>query len=283
MPFLGAHMSIAGGLHLAFARINKVGGEAVQIFTKNQRQWRLPPLTEEEIIAFDHAWRQHGELIVAVHNSYLINLASPDPLLEKRSLEAMIDEVVRAGLLRIPFVIIHPGAHMGAGVEAGIKRIAANLNDVLAATSGYGDVKVLLETTAGQGTVVGSRFEELAAIMERTVHQSRLGVCLDTAHIFAAGYDIRSEGAYQKTMNDFNRLIGISRLHFFHLNDSKGECGSHLDRHEHIGAGRIGLSGFRNLLNDPRFAGHPMTLETPKGEDLEEDRTNLHILRSLMQ
>lgn len=282
MPLLGAHMSIAGGHALAFERLAQVGGEALQIFVKNQRQWRTAPLKKEAIAAFRAAWQDHNRLPVAVHDSYLINLAAPDPELAARSVVALADELTRAGLLGIPYLIMHPGAHGGDAVEAGLARFTANLDLALAEAGPANEVMVLLETTAGQGTGLGSRFEELAAVIQASRFTDRLGVCLDTCHLFAAGYDIRTPATYAATFAEFDRVVGLERLHFFHLNDAKKELGSRVDRHEHIGRGKIGREGFRLLLNDPRFAAHPMVLETPKSKDLHEDKANLAVLRGLL-
>ena len=280
MPLLGAHESVAGGLHLAFNRLEKVGGEALQIFTRNQRQWNPQPLTADEIALFQAASLRVGRLPVASHASYLINLASGKQELIDKSITAFAAEIDRCEQLDIPFVVIHPGSHGGDGIEVGLVRFTKALDLAIDAT-GAG-VTVLLEATAGQGTSLGSRFEELAFILEHSRYPQRLGVCVDTCHIFAAGYDIRTLPAYTQTMDEFDRLVGIGRIKFFHLNDSKQKLASRVDRHEHIGQGAIGLDGFRSLLNDPRFADHPMTLETPKGDDLQEDRDNLLILRGLV-
>lgn len=280
MPLLGAHESGAGGLHLAFERLQQVGGEALQLFTRNQRQWNPHPLTAEEISLFQAAWQQTGRLPVASHASYLINLASGKQELIDKSVAALAAEIHRCEQLGIPFVVIHPGSHGGDGVEAGLVRFTKALDLALDAT-GAG-VTVLLETTAGQGTGLGSSFEELAFILEHSRVPQRLGVCVDTCHIFAAGYDIRTLSAYTQTMAEFDRVVGVERIKFFHLNDSKQKLASRVDRHEHIGQGTIGLDGFRSLLNDPRFADHSMTLETPKGDDLQEDRDNLQVLRRLI-
>jgi deoxyribonuclease IV len=280
MPLLGAHESVAGGLHLAFDRILDVGGSALQIFTRNQRQWTPSAVTEEEQALFSEAWKRCPDMPVASHASYLVNLASGKPDLVKKSIDAFAEELKRCELLKIPFVVMHPGSHGGDGVETGIARFTENLD--LAFERGDNDVTVLLETTAGQGTSLGSRFEELATIIEGSKYASKLGVCVDTCHIFAAGYDIRSAEAYRASMEEFDKSVGIERIKFFHLNDSKKGLESRVDRHEHIGQGEIGLEGFRNLLNDPRFAIHPMTLETPKGKELQEDRDNLDALRELL-
>jgi deoxyribonuclease-4 len=280
MVSLGAHESVAGGLHLAFDRLRQVGGEALQIFTRNQRQWNPPPLTAEEIVSFQTAWQGMGCPPVASHASYLINLATGKPELAAKSIAAFQGEILRCRQLGIPFVVIHPGSHGGDGVDVGLARFTTALD--LALDAGGPEVTVLLETTAGQGTSLGSRFEELAFVLTRSRHPQRLGVCVDTCHIFAAGYDIRTLSAYNATMDEFERLVGIRRIKFFHLNDSKTKLAGRVDRHEHIGQGAIGVEGFRWLLNDPRFANHPMTLETAKSDDLHEDYDNLQVLRGLI-
>lgn len=280
-PRLGAHESVAGGLHLAFDRLQQAGGESLQIFTRNQRQWHPQPLSADEITAFLAAWRSHGEPPVTSHASYLINLASGKEELREKSVAAFAEELRRCHELGIPSVVIHPGSHGGEGVETGLMRFTQALDQSIAAAPGA--AMVLLETTAGQGTGLGSRFEELAFILTHSRFPQRLGVCVDTCHIFAAGYDIRTAEAYNQTFAEFDRLVGIRQIRFFHLNDTKQKLGSRVDRHTHIGEGEIGLDGFGLLLNDPRFAGLPMTLETDKGEDLQEDRENLRVLRGLFQ
>lgn len=282
MPLLGAHESVSGGLHNAFAHIKSVGGEALQIFTRNQRQWKAPPLAEDEISRFRKAWDESGRMPVASHASYLINLGSAQKDQAAKSVASFAGELRRCDQLGIPWVVIHPGSHVGGGPEAGLANIVRNLDAAVIEAGKGGKTRVLLETTAGQGTGMGSSFEDLARIIEESQFSERLGVCLDTCHIFAAGYDIRTPQAYERTFAEFDRIVGLDRLQFFHLNDSKKQLGSRVDRHEHIGEGLIGLAGFRLLLNDPRFANHPMTLETPKGDDLEEDRVNLAKLRALM-
>lgn len=280
MPYLGAHESVAGGLHFAFDHIEQVEGDALQIFTRNQRQWHPKPVSDEEQQLFATAWQKQPSMVVASHASYLINLASAKAELIKKSIAAFVEELHRCELLHIPYVVMHPGSHGGDGVETGLERFVEHLDEAL--TLANSTVTLLLETTAGQGTGLGSRFEELATIINNSQHSDKLGVCVDTCHIFAAGYDIRSEESYRETMDAFDRLVGIERIKFFHLNDSKKGLACRVDRHEHIGQGEIGIEGFRNLLNDPRFAEHPMTLETPKGKDLQEDRDNLHTLRELL-
>jgi len=281
MPLLGAHMSIAGGLHLAFDRLREVGGRALQVFTKNERQWASPALSEESVRRFRESWRANGHIPVAVHDTYLINLAASDTVKLEKSVHVFAEELQRTERLEIVYLIMHPGSHVGQGVEAGLERFVSNLDRALA-LSGTSRVTVLIETTAGQGSSLGSTFEEIAYILSVSHFGDRLGVCFDTCHAFAAGYDIRSEASYRETFSRFDELIGLDRLKFFHLNDSKRGLGSHVDRHEHIGKGAIGLAGFRLLLNDPRFRHHPMVLETPKGKDLQEDRENLRVLRSLL-
>jgi deoxyribonuclease-4 len=282
VPLLGAHMSIAGGLERAFDRIVQVKGEALQIFTQNQRQWMERPMTHEAISRFQARWHETGNMPVAIHDSYLINLASPDPVVEKRSLAAFRAELLRAALLGIPTLIMHPGAHMGAGIEAGLRRLTANLDTLFRATRIGPEVTVLIEIIAGQGTGLGSRFEELAYVIDNSRFPERLGVCVDTAHLFAAGYDFRSPAAYKNTLSRLDALIGLDKVRFFHLNDSLRELGSRVDRHTHIGKGKIGLKGFSLFLNDPRFKNLPMVLETPKGTDLKDDMKNLRTLRKLM-
>ncbi len=287
MPYLGAHMSIAGGLHLAFDRISRAGGDAMQIFVRNQRQWTAPPMTDSDAALFRRRWEESGRIPVAAHSSYLVNLADSDPEKTRRSIDAFADELGRVAALGIPLFVTHPGHHLGQGVEAGLRNYVQNLDRAIslagtgtrgAAVSG---VTVLIETTAGQGSGLGSTFEEIAVILDSSRYGAQLGVCFDTCHSFAAGYDFRTLQAYRETFSRFDALIGLARLKLFHLNDSKRALGSKVDRHEHIGKGEIGLDGFRLLLNDPRFADHPMILETPKEKDMAEDRNNLAVLRSL--
>ena len=280
MP-IGAHMSVSGGLELAFERIRRVDGKALQIFTRNQRQWKAKAISKEEARRFAAAWREWGKYTVASHDSYLINLASPKAETVEKSVTALVLELERSEMLGIPYVVMHPGAHLGEGVEAGLKRFTANLDEVLDRARKAKKVMILIETTAGQGTSLGSSFEEIAFILRESSRPGRLGVCLDTCHIFAAGYDFRTPETYLRTFGAFDEIIGLERLKFFHLNDSKKDLGSRVDRHEHIGRGKIGLKGFKLLLSDSRFLDHPMTLETPKSTDLHEDVENLRVLRKL--
>ena len=283
MPLLGAHQSVAGGLHLAFDRIRQVGGAALQIFTANQRQWRSKPLQPEEIRRFQEKWRENGMMPVASHASYLINLAASQVEMVAKSVNAFAEELARCQQLGIGFVVIHPGSHGGRGIEQGLAEVVRNL-DLALERSGVleSEMIILLETTAGQGTALGSRFEELGWLLQQSRYPAHLGVCVDTCHIFAAGYALSKPAGYQQTMDQLEHCIGCNHLHFFHLNDSKKECGSRIDRHEHIDEGKIGIEGFRHLLNDARFQQHPMTLETPKGADLAEDMENLKRLRSVL-
>jgi deoxyribonuclease-4 len=280
MVKLGAHESVSGGLHLAFERIKRVGGEALQIFTRNQRQWIPAELKTEEVRLYKEAHGESGEMIVASHGSYLVNFATGKEELLQKSTLAFVLELQRCQQLGIPYVVLHPGSHGGDGVEAGLNRFVAGIDNAIEQSET--EVEVLVETTAGQGTGLGRSFEELAYILQNSRYSSQLGVCVDTCHIFAAGYDIRSVEKYNATIDELDNNVGLQRVKFFHLNDSKKELGSRVDRHEHIGKGAIGLSGFKNLLNDLRFKGLPMTLETPKSDDLEEDRENLRTLRSLI-
>lgn len=277
---LGAHMSIAGGVSQALQRGYSIGCEAVQIFTRNQRQWQAPPPEPNEIERFRLKQTETGIQPVVAHDSYLINLASPDEVTWQKSLRAFIAELEHCEALSIPCLIIHPGSHLGSGEEAGLRRIAEALNRAHAATPGFG-VVTLLEITAGQGTNLGYRFQQLAAIREMIKRPERVAVCFDTCHAFAAGYDLRTPEAYAATMAEFDRILGLDLLRCFHLNDSKKGLESRVDRHEHIGRGLLGLEPFRLLLNDPRFAHLPGLLETPKGPDMREDVENLRILRGL--
>jgi len=283
MPRFGAHMSVSGGIALAFDRLAEIDGEALQIFTANQRQWQAKTPSPAEIEAFKARRQQAPGIPVASHDSYLINLASPNPETESKSIAAFRDELRRCAALGVEYVIMHPGSHLGEGIAAGLQRFTANLDRAMDEAGIGKQVMVLLETTAGQGTNLGASFEELAAIIAGSSHAEQLGVCYDTCHTFAAGYDIRTPKAYAETMAKFDRLLGLERLKFFHLNDAKQGLGSRIDRHAHIGQGEITVAGFRNLVNDPRFADHPMVLETPKSKDLHEDRENLTVLRSLIR
>lgn len=275
-------MSIAGGVDKAFLRGEEVGCDAMQIFTKNNNQWRAAPLTEREIRAYKTNRERTGISPILAHDSYLINLASPDKDLHRKSLEALRIEVARATALEIPYLIIHPGAHLASGEAEGITRVVEALDTVLDDPQ-PSPVMICLETTAGQGSSLGYRFEHLAAIRGGVTRRERVGICVDTCHIFAAGYEIRDQTAYENTMRQLDGVVGLDHVTCIHLNDSQRDLGSRVDRHAHIGRGQIGLEGFRLLINDPRLQHVPMILETPKGEHpAAADRRNLAVLRSLV-
>lgn len=279
---LGAHMSVAGGLSLAFERARSIGINTMQIFTKNQNRWEQKPTPPEEIGRWFQAQAETGIGPVVSHAAYLLNLGTPDDALWERSVNALIDELTRAEQLGILGVVLHPGAHMESGEEAGIARIVAGLDRAHAATPGYKTL-TLLETTAGQGTVLGYTFDQLKMMAAGVREPERIGFCLDTCHIFVAGYDIRTPEAYAATMAEFDRLLGLDRLKCIHFNDAKKPLGSRVDRHDHIGTGELGLAAFGFFLNDPRLARVPMILETPKSEDMHEDVENLRVLRGLFR
>jgi deoxyribonuclease-4 len=279
---LGAHESIAGGLHRAFDRARSVGCDAVQIFVKSNRAWAVKPLTDEDVARFRARAEETGIQPVVGHASYLLNPATPDETLWARSRDTLIVELERCEALGVPYLVLHPGSHVGAGEEVGLARVARALGQVHAATPGF-RAQILLETTAGQGTNLGYCFEHLAWLMDHAPEGGRLGVCLDTCHAFAAGYELRTPAGYAATIEAFDRTVGLEQLKAIHLNDCKGDLGSRKDRHEHIGQGGIGLDGFRHVVNDPRLAGLPGLLETPKSDDLHEDRENLAVLRSLRE
>jgi deoxyribonuclease-4 len=277
-------MSSSGGVANAVHAAHAVGFHSVQLFTKNNNQWKAPPLGPQQIDAFRSALKKTGIADAVAHTSYLINLASPDDALWSRSIDAMVVEVERCAVLGIPDLVVHPGAHMGSGEESGVARIGRALDEIHGRTEGCG-VSIDLETTAGQGSSLGHRFEHLQAILALVADPQRLGVCVDTCHIFAAGYSLDRPERYDETIKQLDRAVGIGRIRVWHLNDSCRECGSRVDRHAAIGAGKLGLEPFRNLVNDRRFSKLPMILETPKGtEDGEDlDARNLRILRSLLR
>jgi deoxyribonuclease IV len=278
---LGSHMSASGGVDLVFGRGEALGLESIQLFSKNERQWFAKPLDPVVIERFHAETARTGVTKLVVHDSYLINLASPKPDILEKSIAAFADELLRCDQLGIPYLVTHPGAHTGSGVETGIARFAQSLNEIHGSMPD-GKALTLLETTAGQGTALGRSFEEIAAIIDRVEDKSRVGVCLDTCHIFAAGYDYRTQEQYEAMMSSFDELIGIGRLKVIHLNDSKNPVGSFKDRHDHIGEGEIGLEGFRPFMNDSRLVGVPGILETEKDDAGEKDRRNLATLRSLI-
>ena len=281
-PLLGAHMSIAGGVDKALFLGKEVGCDTIQIFTKPSRQWMSKPLQQEEITNFHAAKRATGFTLIVAHDSYLYNFAASDQALRKKSVNGLIEEMERCEALGVAYLIAHPGAHVGAGETAGIKTIAKSIDEMHKACPGY-TTKLAIEITAGQGSNLGYRFEQVRQIIDATQAPERLRVCFDTQHAFAAGYDIRTKAGYTSTLAEFDELIGLDLLVAFHLNDAKKDLGCRVDRHEHIGKGFIGLDAFRFLLNDKRFWGIPMCLETPKSSDCHEDRENLATLRSLLK
>jgi deoxyribonuclease IV len=287
MPILGAHQSIAGGYYKSVELAAECGCECVQLFTKNNNQWRAKAISPEEAALFQAALKERQIKHPLAHDSYLINLAAPDETLWKKSLEAYAVELLRAEQLGIPFVVMHPGSFTTSSEEAGLKRIVQGLDEVHQKV-GKLQVCTLLENTAGQGSALGWKFEHLASILQGVAEPKRLAVCIDTCHLLAAGYPISTPKDYESTMKSLDKIVGLKRVKAVHLNDSKKELGSRVDRHEHIGQGKIGLEGFRLLLNDSRFANVPMYLETPKEDENGDartgkmDRMNLATLRGLV-
>jgi deoxyribonuclease-4 len=280
---LGAHESIAGGLSRALARAEADGCQALQIFTKNSGAWKEPELADDAVAEFRRAHRALGKPPVMAHTSYLINLATDDPALLARSKDALAAEVARCSALGIAFVVLHPGAHLGAGVDRALSRVAESLDDVIERAP-KASARILIENTAGQGTCVGCRFDEIGAIFERTKHRAKMGVCFDTQHAFAAGYDLRSDEGYSSAFADFDRHVGLSRLRAFHLNDSKKPLGARVDRHEHVGEGELGAATFVRLVNDARFKDTPAVLEVePRGDkDLCPYKEEVSLLKSFV-
>lgn len=278
MPCFGVHISIAGGIQHAPERAWKLGCDAMQIFCRNQRTWKSPPLTNDACQEFKHRCGKLGIKAVSVHSSYLINPGTNEKKKRRKSRDALREELDRTSALSIPYYTIHPGAHRGTGEEACIRRIGEMLDWVLERTPAE-RIMVLLETTAGQGTSIGHRFEHLRDILAATRYPDRIGVCFDTCHVFAAGYDLRTSISLKKTLAEFNQVVGFHSLHLFHLNDSKGDLGSRIDRHEHIGRGKIGKDGFAALVRQRRFKHFAMLLETP-GRDTDDVR-NLQVLKNL--
>jgi deoxyribonuclease-4 len=278
----GAHVSAAGGVDLALNRANDFGMTACQLFTKNERQWAAKPLDPEVVQRFIERNAEFGFKHLVAHDSYLINIASPVAENREKSRLALQHELERCDMLGVPYLVSHPGAHMGDGPELGIERVGQEINQIHNDMPD-GKAIILIETTAGQGSTLGRSFEEIGGMIEQLEDKSRIGVCLDTCHIFAAGYDIRDPETYAETIAAFDRAIGLSYLKCLHLNDSQKGLGMHVDRHAHIGEGEIGLEGFRNFVNDQRLAGLPGILETPKeAPEFAEDRKNLDVLRALI-
>jgi deoxyribonuclease-4 len=282
-PLIGAHMSIAGGYDKAVERAVTVRARALQIFTKNSNQWKGKPLRAAAAGAFRAAWEESGIASVVAHDSYLINLASPNRFLRERSIRAFADELARCETLGVPYLVTHPGAHMGAGVAEGCDRVADSIDRARANAPAPG-VTVLLETVAGQGSTLGRTFEELHRIRRRVRRPDLTAVCFDTCHVHAAGYDLVSERGFEETLEEFDAVLGLENLRAFHFNDSKRERGSRVDRHEHIGKGHLGTAPFARILRDSRFRHVPKLLETPKGKDgVVMDRRNLALLRRLAE
>jgi len=278
---LGAHMSIGGGVHTAIERGRSIQCTAIQIFVKNNMQWFARPLAPEEIRAFlEHHQRIEVSSIFA-HANYLINLAATNPQFHANSIRALSEELTRADQLELPFLVLHPGTHLGVGEEAGLDKIVKSIDRTFRKVPKV-KTRIALETTAGQGSCLGHRFEQIAYIIANVREPERLCVCLDTAHVFAAGYDIGSEAGVRKTFREFDRVVGPSRLAAIHVNDSKTGRGSRVDRHEHIGKGQIGLNAFRFIMRDRRFRKIPKVLETPKGRKMREDVENLRTLHGLI-
>ncbi len=274
-------MSISGGMYRAFERAALAGCSTMQVFTKNNNRWEGPQYAASDIDRYRQTAAGMSVAPVLAHAAYLINLCAPDRDVLRKSRSALCDELNRCESLGILGLIIHPGAHMGTGDEEGIRRIADSLNAVHADTPGFRTLTIL-ETTAGQGTSVGYRFEHLRGIIDRVEERGRMAVCADTCHLYAAGYDIGSERGWEETMRRLDDVVGLGRLAAVHVNDSRKELGSRVDRHDHIGKGKIGLVGFRMLMNDPRLAAVPKILETEKSEDMHEDIENMNLLRSLL-
>ena len=279
---LGAHTSTAGGVSKSIERAEKLGFTAIQIFTKNNNRWFQKQLDEKEISKFRINLKNSNIKFVVSHDSYLINLCAKDKSILRKSREAFLDELTRCEQLGIPYLNFHPGSHLGAGEKEGIKLIVESLNIIHNKTKHF-KVSSMLEATAGAGTAIGYRFEQLREIIDLVDNKKRMSVCIDTAHIFAAGYDIKNLKNYKKVIKEFDEIIGLERLKCFHMNDSKKELGSRRDRHEHIGKGFIGKDGFANIMNDKRLKNIPKILETPKGKQMKEDIRNLKTLLSLIK
>lgn len=277
---LGAHVSIAGGLHKAILEATAMEATACQIFVKSSRSWHAKPLTEEEIDTFKTVWKASAIKVVVAHASYLINIASPDAKTHKNSAAALAGELARCEQLGIQYLVLHPGSHVGSGVEAGCTKIAETLNDILSKTKGI--TTLLLETAAGQGSNLGSTFEEIQSILHATKHKKKIGVCLDTCHIYSAGYDISTAVAYKKVMSHFDEVIGLNHLKVVHLNNSKNDCGARKDRHEKIEIGTLPITIFKAIMHDPQLKEIPKILETPPQKDpIAEYTEEIELLRSL--
>jgi deoxyribonuclease-4 len=272
-------MSTSGGVWKAIERGRSIACDAVQIFVKNNMQWKGKPFAAQDVTRFKHELKTGPEKVFG-HTGYLINIAAPPSANRDLSLQSLIQEIELAAQLGLPFLVLHPGAHLGTGDDAGVKQAIAGLDEVFTATAGSG-VRIALENTAGQGSCLGHKLAHLAAIYDGVKQPERLGICLDTAHFLAAGYDIRKPAGWNSAIKEISELVGTRQILAFHLNDSKTALGSRVDRHAHIGEGHIGIAGFKHIVNDTRFKNHPACLETPKSEDLSEDVKNLNLLRNL--
>ena len=281
-PLLGAHVSIAGGVAEAPARGARIGCDSIQIFTKSSRQWAAKPYTKEEVEAFRRNRREYGIATVIAHDCYLVNLGAPDGALRKKSIVGFIDELERCEMLGVPYLVAHPGSHVGSGEETGIKTIAASIDEAHASCGGF-RTRVALEITAGQGSNLGCTFAQMGRIFDAVKESERLALCFDTEHAFAAGYDIRTAEGYERTLAELDEKIGIERIAAFHLKDSVKPFNSRVDRHEHIGKGYIGIEPFARLVNDPRFAGIAMCLETEPGDEMKDIAADLATLRGLVK
>ena len=277
----GAHMSTSGGVWKALERGEGIGCEVVQIFVKNNMQWFAKPYAPDDAERFKTHLAKSKVRAVFGHAGYLINLAAPACDNRDKSIRSLTEEIRLADQLGVPFLVLHPGAHLGAGVEAGVANVVAALNGIFTDTRSS-TVRIALENTAGQGTTLGHKLAELAAIFDGVERTERLGLCLDTAHFFAAGYDLREPAGWKSATDEVEKLMGLDQILAFHLNDSKTEFGSRVDRHAGIGQGKLGRAAFAHIVNDQRFANLPGCLETPKSDDLHEDVENLAILRSLV-
>ncbi len=275
-------MSVSGGVFKSLERGASVRCEVVQIFVKNNMQWFGRPHPAADVAKFKAEWKRLKLAAVFGHAGYLINLGAGPGENRDRSIQSLIQEITFAEALGLPFLVLHPGAHLGAGEEEGLKQIVAGLNEVIRETK-KASVRIALENTAGQGSCLGNKIEHLAAIYDRVADPARLGLCIDTCHLFAAGYDVRTAGGWNGAIGEIDKLIGRKQILAFHLNDSKTTLGSRVDRHDDIGKGKIGLEGFRHVVNDARFTKTPGCLETHKSEDLHEDAANLATLRSLVR
>jgi len=280
--FLGAHMSIAGGLHKAVERGRVAGCGVLQVFTQNSNQWRGKRIADSDAALFREAWEESGMRDIVSHDIYLINLAAAPGEVREKSMAGFLEEMERCARLGIDKIVMHPGSHLGEGEETGISRIAEAFDTLFEQAPDFTGT-VLLETTAGQGTNLGYRFEHLREIRDRSAFADRFGICFDTCHTFAAGYDITTREGYVRVFEEFDRVLGLENLRVFHFNDSKKGLNCRVDRHEHIGRGAMGLEGFRFLMNDERFRGIPKILETPKGDNDEMDAINLKTLRDLVE